>query len=85
MGRGVECHSRGNWGGGLCLWEKQGTFVGEGERRRRGGSPSESLSLHMNGLSEGGVPLVQATGSERPLAQATGDWAPLVWDKGSGG
>ena len=32
----------------------------------------------MPGLSEGRVPLAQATGDERTLARATGDLAPLV-------
>ena len=33
-GWGVELHSSRNLGGGLGLQEKQGTIVGEGERRR---------------------------------------------------
>ena len=38
IGWGVRGHSQGNLGGGLGLQEKQGTIVGEGERRR-GGPP----------------------------------------------
>ena len=64
--------------------------------RERGGGPDfhRNLPAHTLGLSEGGVPLVQAMGGEKPLAQAMGDWAllvhatggqaPLAWDKGSG-
>ena len=37
MGWGVECHGRGNLGGGLGP-QKQGTIVGEDESRR-GGQP----------------------------------------------
>ena len=57
-----------------------------------GGPPLESLSLHMCGLSEDGVPLVQATGGKKPLSWAMGDWVllvqamggqvPLLWAKG---
>ena len=55
------------------------------------------ISLHTCAcvLSEGGAPLLQATGGEKPLAlamedwallvQAMGGWAPLVWAKGSRG
>ena len=58
--------------GGQGLQEKQGTTVGEGERRRDGPS-SEYLSLCMHRLSESGVPLAQVTGGKRPLAQAMGN------------
>ena len=48
------------------------------------------ISLGTLGLSEGEVPLVQATGGKKPLAWATGDQALLVqallvWAKGSRG
>ena len=53
------------------------------------------LCAHLRGLSEGGAPLVQALGGEKPHALAMGDWAllvqvmsgqaPLVWAKGSRG
>ena len=54
-----------------------------------------NLPAHSQGLSEGRVPLMQATGGKKPLAgakgdqellvQATGGQAPLVWAKGSMG
>ena len=94
MGQGLECYSKWNPGEGLGLQGKQGTTVGEGERRR-GGPPQESPCTHAQRLSEGGAPLVQATSGKKPLAQATGVWVllvqatggqvPLVWAKGSEG
>ena len=45
-GWGVECHGRGNPGEGLGLQEKQGTTVGEGERRRSG-LPQKSPHAHV--------------------------------------
>ena len=33
-GWGLEHHSQGNWWGRLGLQEKQGSIVGEGERKR---------------------------------------------------
>ena len=44
--------------------------------------PKESPCSHMHRLSEGGVPLVQATGGKKPLARATAAWALLVLDIG---
>ena len=35
--------------------------------------------LCIHGLSEAGVPLMQAMGGERTLAQVAGDQMPLVW------
>ena len=90
----TKCCSQGNLGGGLGPQEKQGSIVGEGERRRDR-LPQEYLSLHTSRLSEGGaplvlathgkVPLVGATGNRAPLMQAMGGQAPLVWAKDSGG
>ena len=37
-----------------------------------------NLCAHAHGLSEGGAPLAQATGGEKPLAWTTGDWVLLV-------
>ena len=92
MDWGGEYHSQGNLGGGLGPGEARHHWEG---KRRRGGPPYESLSLHMQGLSEDRVSLAQATGGKKPLARATGDWVPLVqavggWSppvciKGSGG
>ena len=44
-GWGVKHHGRQNPGGGLDPQEKQGTIVGEGERRR-GRQPQKSPCLH---------------------------------------
>ena len=59
------------------------------------GMPSQNLSLHMKGLSEGRVTLVQNTGSEASLAwvkgsrvspgKAKGDRTPLACSAGSRG
>ena len=54
----------------------------EGEKRR--GRAPQGISLHMCRLSEGGMPLAQATGGERALSQAMGDRALLVQAKGRG-
>lgn len=59
-GWGVECHIWGNLGGGLGQQKKQGTIVGEDERRRDG-LPQKYLSMHASGLSECGA---QAMGGE---------------------
>ena len=56
-----------------------------GRVRVGGGPPQEYLSLSMQRLSEGRMPLAQATGGKAPLAQAMGNRAPLVRAKGSGG
>ena len=45
MDWGRERHSRGNLGEGLDPQERQGTIVGEGERRR-GRARYKSISLH---------------------------------------
>ena len=74
--------------------------TGEARRHCWGGQEQEgwtaigiSLRRHFQ-LSEGSMPLVRATGVEKPLGakgdreilvQARGVQAPLVWAKGSGG
>ena len=60
MGWGEEHHNLGKLGGGLGPQEKQGTIVGE-DKRKRGRPPWKSLSLFTCRVSEGEVPLVQAT------------------------
>ena len=60
---------------------------GEARRHCWGGREEKlttiGISLRMRGLSEGRVPLVQATDGERPRAPATGDEVLLVWATGS--
>ena len=68
--------SRGNSGGGLGLQEKQGTIIGGKEEK---GWATIGISLHTHGLSEGVVPLAQATGDETPLASVMGNWAFLFF------
>ena len=106
-GRGAVCHRQGS--SVLCAGEWN-TTEGTGENvwacrrskapllgRVRGGGVDRHSNLHVHtcGLPEGGVPLVQAMGGEKPparamgdwvlLVQATGGWEPLVWAKGSRG
>ena len=51
--------------------------------REEEGRTAVGISLRMRGLSEGGAPLAQASGGEKPLAGATGDQAFLELAVGS--
>ena len=46
------------------------------------GQTAIGISLHRLRLSEGGAPLAQAAGGEKPIGRALGDWAHLVWGMG---
>ena len=91
-GWGVKHHGRQNPGGGLDPQEKQGTIVGEGERRR-GRQPQKSPCLHtieisLRGTSGSGYGWREATSSgyrRWALMWALGSQAPLVCAKGSVG
>ena len=66
-----ECHGRGNPGECPDLQERQGTIVGEGERK--GGRCHRKLPAleraHARGLTESRAALVQAKGGKKPLAR----------------
>ena len=57
------------------VWAHRRSMVPLLGRARGGGADHIGISLRPN--SEGGAPLVQATGGEKPLAQAMGDWGLL--------